>query len=39
MGVALLVWLMLLFFCSSRFGWFGCLLALLFIVVLVAGCV
>jgi hypothetical protein len=38
MGVALLAWLMLLYFCSSKPGWFGCLLVLLVIGILVAGC-
>ena len=38
MAIALLVWLLLLYFCSSKPGWFGCLLALPVIAVLIAGC-
>ena len=38
MGIALLVWLVLLYFCSNKPGWFGCLLVLLVIAVLIAGC-
>ena len=38
MGVALLVWLGLLYFCSNKPGWFGCLLVLLVIGMLTAAC-
>jgi len=38
MGIALLVWLVLLYLCSGKPGWFGCLLALLVIAVLITGC-
>jgi hypothetical protein len=38
MGFAILAWLMLLYLFSSRLGWFGCLLVLLVIGILVAGC-
>ena len=38
MGIALLVWLVLLYLCSSKPGWFGCLLVLFVIGILVAGC-
>jgi len=38
MGFALLVWLVLLHLFSSKPGWFGCLLVLLVIGILVAGC-
>jgi hypothetical protein len=38
MAIALLVWLVLLYFCSNKPGWFGCLLVLLVIAVLIAGC-
>jgi hypothetical protein len=38
MGIALLVWLVLLYFCSGRPGWFGCLLVLLLVGILIAGC-
>jgi hypothetical protein len=37
MGFAILAWLMLLYLLSSRPGWFGCLLVLLVIGILVAG--
>ena len=33
----LLVWLMLAYFVSSKPGWFGCLIVLLAIAILVAG--
>ena len=33
-----LVWLVLAYFVSSRPGWFGALLVLLVIAILVAGC-
>jgi len=36
MSVALLVWLVLLL--SSKPGWFGCLLVLLLVGTLIAGC-
>jgi hypothetical protein len=38
MGFALLAWLVLLYFFSSKPGWFACLLVLLFVGILVAGC-
>jgi hypothetical protein len=38
MAIALLVWLSLLYFCSNKHGWFGCLLVLLVIAVLIVGC-
>jgi hypothetical protein len=38
MGIALLVWLVLLYLCSSKPGSFGCLLVLLLIGIIVAGC-
>ena len=38
MAIALLVWLVLLYFCRDKPGPFGCLLALLVIAVLIAGC-
>jgi hypothetical protein len=38
MAIALLVWLALLYFCSNKHGWFGCLLVLLVIAVLIARC-
>ena len=37
MGIAFLVWLVLVYLCSSKPGWFGCLLALLVIAVLITG--
>ena len=37
MAIALLVWLVLIYFCSSKPGWFGCLLILLVIAVLITG--
>ena len=38
MGFAILVWLVLLYLSSSKPGWFGCLLVLLLVAILVAGC-
>ena len=38
MAIALLVWLALLYLCSSKPGWFGCLLVLLVVGILIAGC-
>ena len=38
MAIALLVWLVLLYFCSNKPGRFECLLVLLVIAVLIAGC-
>ena len=38
MAIALLVWLVLLYLCSSKPGWFGCLLVLLVVGILIAGC-
>ena len=38
MHMVLLVWLVLLYFCSGKPGWFGCLLVLPIIVGLVKGC-
>ena len=35
MHIAFLVWLVLVYLCSSKPGWFGCLLVLLVIAVLV----
>ena len=37
MAIALLVWLVLLYFCSDKPGWFGYLLILLVIAVLITG--
>ena len=37
MAIALLVWLVLIYFCSDKHGWFGCLLVLLVIAVLITG--
>jgi len=36
--IAFLGWLVLLYFCSSKPGWFGCLLALLLVGIILAGC-
>ena len=38
MGLALLAWLVLLYLFNGRSGWFACLLVLLLIGILVAGC-
>ena len=38
MGFAILVWLVLLYLSSSKPGWFGCLLVLLLVGILVGGC-
>ena len=39
MGIAILAWLVLLYFFRSKPGWFACLLVLLLLVgVLIAGC-
>jgi len=38
MGIALLAWLVLLYLFSGNPGWFACLLVLLLIGILVAGC-
>ena len=38
MVIALLVWLVLLYFCSDKPGLLRCLIALLVIAVLIAGC-
>jgi hypothetical protein len=38
MAIALLVWLVLLYFRSNKPGPFGCLLVLLVVAVLIAGC-
>jgi hypothetical protein len=38
MAIALLVWLVLFYFCSDKPALFGGLLVLLFIAVLIAGC-
>ena len=39
MGIALLVWLVLLYLCSSKPGSFGCLLVLLLLIgIILAGC-
>jgi len=37
MAIVLLVWLVLLYFCSYRPGLFGCLLVLLVLGILIAG--
>jgi hypothetical protein len=37
MGIALLAWLVLLYVCSGKPGWFACLLVLLLVAVLI-GC-
>jgi len=39
MGIALLVWLMLLYLCSGRPGLSGCLFILLLAGILLKGCV
>jgi hypothetical protein len=38
MGIAILAWLVLLYFSRSKPGWFACLLVLLLVGVLIAGC-
>ena len=38
MGVALLVWLVLIYLFSTKPGWFGCLLVLLLVGIILAGC-
>jgi len=38
MAIALLIWLVLLYCCSNRPGWFGCLLVVLAVAVMIAGC-
>jgi hypothetical protein len=38
MGIAILAWLVLLYFVSGKSGWFACLLVLLLVGVLIAGC-
>ena len=38
MGFALLAWLVLLYLCSGKPGVFACLLVLLVVGILVAGC-
>ena len=38
MGIALLVWLVLLYFWSGKPGWFACVLVLLVVGILIAGC-
>jgi hypothetical protein len=38
MALALLAWLVLLYLLSSKPGWFACLLVLLLVGVLIAGC-
>jgi hypothetical protein len=38
MAIALLVWLVLLYFCGNKPAWFGGLLVLLVIAILVVGC-
>jgi hypothetical protein len=38
MCFAILAWLLLLYFFSSKPGWFGCLLVLLVIGILITGC-
>jgi hypothetical protein len=34
----LLVWLVLVYFVSAKPGWLGCLLVLLVVAILIAGC-
>jgi hypothetical protein len=38
MGFAFLAWLVLLYFCNGKPDWFGCLLVLLVVGILVTGC-
>jgi hypothetical protein len=38
MAFALLAWLVLLYLLSSKPGWFACLIVLLVVGILVAGC-
>jgi hypothetical protein len=38
MAIALLAWFALLYLSSGKPGWFGCLLVLLVIGILIAGC-
>ena len=38
MSIAILAWLVLLYLFGSKPGWFGCLLVLLLVGVLIAGC-
>ena len=38
MSIAILAWLALLYLFGSKPGWFGCLLVLLLVGILVAGC-
>ena len=38
MGIALLVWLVLLYLFSGKPGWFECLLVLLVVSILITGC-
>ena len=38
MAIALLVWLVLLYFCSDKPGWFGCLFILLVAGIALKGC-
>jgi hypothetical protein len=38
MGLALLAWLVLVYLTSTKPGWFACLLVLLLVGILVAGC-
>ena len=38
MGIALLVWLVLLYFWSGKPGWFACVLVLLVVGILIAAC-
>jgi hypothetical protein len=38
MGLAILAWLVLLYLCSGKPGWFACLLVLLVVGILIAGC-
>ena len=38
MAFALLAWLVLLYLFGSKPGWFGCLLVLLLVGILIAGC-
>jgi hypothetical protein len=38
MSIAILAWLVLLYLFGSKPGWFGCLLVLLLVGILIAGC-
>ncbi len=38
MCIAILLWLLLAYFLSTKPGWFGCLFVFLVVSVLIAGC-